>query len=159
MCTLRPVALDRDKTLSPKTPVKMHMPHGRGAKTSSLKIIEQIGGFSSVQFSSVTQSCPTLCDPMNCSTPGLPVHQTQNSCPRVYSNSCPSSQWCHPAISSSVRGLTEVNFLSFFLSFFLFFFLLKIQREETNRIIGTKDDFNWSAIGGSWFKNEQETIK
>ena len=27
-----------------------------------------------VQFSLVTQSCPTLCDPMNCSTPGLPVH-------------------------------------------------------------------------------------
>ena len=27
-----------------------------------------------VQFSSVTQSCPTLCDHMNCSTPGLPVH-------------------------------------------------------------------------------------
>ena len=52
-----------------------------------------------VQFSSVTQSCPTLCDPMNRSTPGLPVHhqlldftQTQR----------PSSQWCHPAISSPV---------------------------------------------------------
>ena len=29
---------------------------------------------SSVQFSSVAQSCPTLCDPMNHSTPGLPVH-------------------------------------------------------------------------------------
>ena len=29
---------------------------------------------SSVQFSSVTQSCPTPCDPMNRSTPGLPVH-------------------------------------------------------------------------------------
>ena len=29
---------------------------------------------SSVQFSSVAQSCPTLCNPMNCSTPGLPVH-------------------------------------------------------------------------------------
>ena len=28
----------------------------------------------SVQFSSVVQLCPTLCDPMNCSTPGLPVH-------------------------------------------------------------------------------------
>ena len=28
----------------------------------------------SIQFSSVTQSCPTLCDPMNCSTPGLQVH-------------------------------------------------------------------------------------
>ena len=30
--------------------------------------------FKTVQFSSVTQSCPTLCDPMNSSTPGLPVH-------------------------------------------------------------------------------------
>ena len=29
---------------------------------------------NSVQFSSVTQSCPTFCDPMNCSMPGLPVH-------------------------------------------------------------------------------------
>ena len=29
---------------------------------------------ASVQFSSVTQLCPTLCDPMNRSTPGLPVH-------------------------------------------------------------------------------------
>ena len=27
-----------------------------------------------IQFSSVSQSCPALCDPMNCSTPGLPVH-------------------------------------------------------------------------------------
>ena len=27
-----------------------------------------------VQFSSVAQSCPTLCDPMNRSMPGLPVH-------------------------------------------------------------------------------------
>ena len=27
-----------------------------------------------IQFSSVTRSCPTLCDPMNHSTPGLPVH-------------------------------------------------------------------------------------
>ena len=33
-----------------------------------------IGRSPSLQFSSVTQSCPTLCDPMNRSTPGLPVH-------------------------------------------------------------------------------------
>ena len=31
--------------------------------------------FTELQFSSVTQSCPTLCDPMNHSMPGLPVHQ------------------------------------------------------------------------------------
>ena len=30
--------------------------------------------YGSVQFSSVAQLCPTLCDPMNRSTPGLPVH-------------------------------------------------------------------------------------
>ena len=29
---------------------------------------------ASVQFNSVAQSCPTLCDPMDCSTPGFPVH-------------------------------------------------------------------------------------
>ena len=27
-----------------------------------------------IQFSSVTHSCPTLCDPMDCSTPDFPVH-------------------------------------------------------------------------------------
>ena len=29
---------------------------------------------STVQFGSVAQSCPTLCNPMDCSTPGFPVH-------------------------------------------------------------------------------------
>ena len=32
-------------------------------------------GIVSVPFSSVAQLCPTLCDPMDCSTPGLPVHR------------------------------------------------------------------------------------
>ena len=32
----------------------------------------------SVQFSSVTQLCLTLCDPMDCSTPGLPVHHSRS---------------------------------------------------------------------------------
>ena len=49
-----------------------------------------------VQFSSVAQSCPTLCDPMNrrppCPSPTSGVH----------SDSHPLSQWYHPAISSSV---------------------------------------------------------
>ena len=43
----------------------------------------------SVQFSSATQSCLTLCDPMNRSTPGLPVHSPT---PGVHSDSCPLSQ-------------------------------------------------------------------
>ena len=46
---------------------------------------------------SVAKSCPSLCDPMDCSTSGFLVLPS----PRVCSNSCPLSQWCHPAISSS----------------------------------------------------------
>ena len=46
--------------------------------------------------SSVTQSCATLCDPMDCSTPA------PSPTPRACSNSCPSSWWCHPTISFSV---------------------------------------------------------
>ena len=30
---------------------------------------------SEIQFNSVIQSCPTLCNPMDCSTPGFPIHQ------------------------------------------------------------------------------------
>ena len=43
-------------------------------KTSFLKGPLQLLYSLSVQFSSVAQSCPTLCNPMDCSTPGLPVH-------------------------------------------------------------------------------------
>ena len=39
-----------------------------------LCLAKQYSFLSSVQFSSVAQSCRTLCDPMNRSTPGLPVH-------------------------------------------------------------------------------------
>ena len=47
---------------------------------------------------SVAHSCPTLCEPMNCSTPGLPVHHQLRSLPKLMS----VVQWCHPTISSSV---------------------------------------------------------
>ena len=55
-----------------------------------------------LQFSSVTQSCPTLCDPMNCSPPGLPVHHqlpefTQTHVHRVRDAIQPS----HPLSSPS----------------------------------------------------------
>ena len=38
------------------------------------RIVDSPPYISSVQFSSVAQSCLTLCDPIDCSTPGLPVH-------------------------------------------------------------------------------------
>ena len=46
---------------------------------------------TSIQFSSVAQSCPTLCDPMDCSTPGLPVHHQLPELVAVYSDSFPLS--------------------------------------------------------------------
>ena len=39
----------------------------------------------SVQFSSVAQSCPALCNPMDCSTPGLPVITSSRSLPKLMS--------------------------------------------------------------------------
>ena len=62
----------------------------------------------SVHFSSVTQSCLTLCEPMDCSTPGLHVHYQLPE----FTHSCSLSWWCHPIISSSV-----VPFSSRFQSF------------------------------------------
>ena len=53
---------------------------------------------SSNQFSSVAQLCHTLCDHMNCSMPGLPVHHQLPE----FTQTCPLSQWSHPTISSSV---------------------------------------------------------
>ena len=63
--------------------------------------IENLRGITSAVlcFSSV-QSWPKLCNPVDCSTPGFPVHHQLP--PKVYSNSCPLSWWCHPTISSSV---------------------------------------------------------
>ena len=50
------------------------------------------------QLSSVAQSCPTLCDPMDCSIPGFPVyyHLLEPAQTHVH------WVWCHPTISSSV---------------------------------------------------------
>ena len=59
----------------------------------------------SLQFSSVAQSCMTPCDPMDC------MQHTRLPCPsptpRAYSNSYPSSWWCHPTISFSAAPFSS----------------------------------------------------
>ena len=66
----------------------------------------------SVQFSSVSQSCPTLCDPMNRSMPGLPIHHhllefTQTHIHRVHDAIQPPILSCPllllPPIPPSIR--------------------------------------------------------
>ena len=73
-----------------------------GGKKSAISKERERNRISSVQFSSVTQSYPTLCDPMNCSMPGLPVHHhlpefTQTHVHRVRDAIHPS----HPLSSPS----------------------------------------------------------
>ena len=63
----------------------------------------------SVQFSSVTQSCPTLCNPQAWQHARPPC---PSPTPGVHPNPCPLSRWCHPTISSSV-----VPFSSYLQSF------------------------------------------
>ena len=57
---------------------------------------------TSVQFSSVAQSCPTLCDPMNRSTPDLPVHHQSLESTKFMSidSVMPSNHLilCHPLL-------------------------------------------------------------
>ena len=65
-------------------------------------IYRPAGSEGSVQFSSVAQSCPTLCSPMNRSTPGLPVHHhlpefTQIHVHRVSDAIQPSHPWSSPS--------------------------------------------------------------
>ena len=94
---------------------RQHQPHSRDKKPNSYDqntkqhIVLERGEriicytiFSSVQFSSFAQSCLTLCDPMNHSTPGLPVHHqlpefTQTHIHRVSDAIQPS----HPLSSPS----------------------------------------------------------
>ena len=72
-------------------------------KISALYVYIHI--YTSVQFSSVTQLCPTLCDPMNRSTPGLPVHH------QLLQFTQTQVRWVGDAISSSVHPLSFSNHL------------------------------------------------
>ena len=71
--------------------------------------------FSSVQFNIVIQSCPTLCDPMSHSMPGLPVHHqhpefTQTHVHRLGDAIQPS----HPLLSPSPPALNPSRHQSLF---------------------------------------------
>ena len=64
--------------------------------------------FSYFELDLCAKSCPNLCDPMDCSMPGLPVSHHVPVCP----SSCPLNWWCCANISSSA------TFFSFCLQYF-----------------------------------------
>ena len=72
----------------------------------------------SVQFSSVAQSCPTLCDPMNCSTPGPPVHHqllefTQTHVHRVSDAIQPPHPVSSPSPPASIPSILPASSFQF----------------------------------------------
>ena len=75
-----------------------------GRETSEFKFI--VNWRMRLQFSSVTQSCPTLCNPMNCSTPGLPVHQQLTESIQTHVHPVGDAiQQSHPLLSPSPPAL------------------------------------------------------
>ena len=68
---------------------------GMSIKSTPLLVSESC----SVQYSSIPQLCPTLCNPMDWSTPSFFVHHQLLELAQTHVH---SSQWCHPTISSSV---------------------------------------------------------
>ena len=79
--------LDSEKAREPE--IKLPTPIGSWKKQESSRKT------SSVQFSSVAQSCLTLCNPMNWSTPGLPVHYQLLEFTQTHVH------WVHDAIQPS----------------------------------------------------------
>ena len=115
--------------------------------------------FPSVQFSSVTQSCPTLCDPMNCSTPGLPVHHklpefTQT---HVHQSVMPSSHlilYCPllllPPIPPSIRVFSNESALHMrWPKYWSFNFSITPSKEHLGLISFRKDWLDLLAVQGT----------
>ena len=119
---------------------------------------------SSVQFSSVAQSCPTLCDPMNRSTPGLPVHPTPRSPLRLMSieSVMPSSHLIHcrpllllPPIPPSIRVFSNESPLSMRWSKYWSFSFRIIPSKEIPGLISFRMD--WFDLLAVQFRLSQES--
>ena len=115
--------------------------------------------FSSVQFNSVAQSCPTLCNPKNCSTPGLPVHHqlpefTQTHAHRVM---MPSSHLilCRPLlllppIPPSIRVFSNESTLCMrWPKYWSFSFSISPSNEHSGLISFTMDWLDLLAVQGT----------
>ena len=84
------------------------------AQNSILFSIQYV--IQSVQFSSVAQLCPTLCDPMNPSTPGLPVHHQLQESTQTHVHWVGDAIFCRlllllPSTFTSIRVLSNESAL------------------------------------------------
>ena len=116
---------------------------------------------SSVQFNSVTQSCPTLCDPMNCSMPGLSVHHqlpefTQTIVHRVGDAIQPS----HPLMSPSPPAPNPSQYQSFFAMSQLFTWGGQSIEVSALALVLPKNTQDWSPLEWTgWSPCVQGTLR
>ena len=114
-------------------------------------------GRPSVQFTSVTQSCPTLCDPMNHSTPGLPVHHhfpefTQTHIHRVGDAIQPSRSSPSPPtpIPPSIRVFSNESTLHMrWPKYWSFSFSIILSKEMPGLIFFRMDWLDLLAVQGT----------
>ena len=112
-----------------------------------------------VQFSSVAQLCLTLCDPMNRSTPGLPVITNSRSLPKLMSTELvmPSSHFilCHPllllpSIFPNIRVLSSESVLCIrWPKYWSFSFNISASREHPGLISFRMDWLDLLAVQGT----------
>ena len=113
----------------------------------------------SVQVSSVVQSCPTLCDTMSCSTPGLPVHHqlpefTQTHVHRVYDAIQPSnplsSLFLLPPIPPSIRVFTNESTLCMrWPKYWSFSLSISPSKEHSDLVSFRMDWLDFFAVQGT----------
>ena len=115
-------------------------------------------GLNPVQFSSVAQSCPTLCDPMNPSTPGLPVHHQLQSSLRLMSTKLVMLSihliLCHPLlllppIPPSIRVFSNESTLCMRWPKYWSFSFSIIPSKEIPRLIFRMDWLDLLAVQGT----------
>jgi len=72
-----------------------------GRNINKLRYVDDTTLLALAQFSSVAQSCPTLCNPMDCSTPGFPVHHQLLEHAQTHVQVCDAIQPSHSLSSLS----------------------------------------------------------
>ena len=134
-------------------------------KSSSKSWATSTGFISSVQFSSVAQSCATLCDPMNRSTPGLPVHHQLPEFTQIHAHRVgDATQPSHPLSSPSPpapnpsqhQGLFQWVNSSHEAAKVLEFQLQHHSIEQITHLKSESESFNRSVISNSlWYHGLQ----
>ena len=113
---------------------------------------------SPIQFSSVAQSCSTLCDPMDCIMPGFPVHHllpepAQTHVHRVGDTMQPSHPLCPllllPSIFPSIRVFASVSFCIKWPKYWSFNFSISPSNEYSGLIFFRIDSFDLLAVQGT----------